>query len=150
MTTYLILKLVHVLAAILAVGTNLTYFFWLSRTKADPELAARILPNIRALDARFANPAYVVLPVTGVLMVLDADLGFTTFWILATIVLYAVLGAVAGASFAPSLRRQVELATTGADPAAYASAARRTTVTGVVTMLPAAAILYLMVLKPTP
>jgi hypothetical protein len=57
---------------------------------------------------------------------------------------------VAGASFAPSLRRQVELATTGADPAAYASAARRTTVTGVVTMLPAAAILYLMVLKPTP
>lgn len=150
MTTYLILKLVHVLAAILAVGTNLTYFFWLSRTKADPAFGAHVLPSIRILDSRLATPAYVVLPITGVLMVLDSDLGFTTFWILAAIVLYATLGAAAGALFAPSLRRQVALATAGGEPAAYAAAARRTTVTGIVTMLPAAAILYLMVLKPTP
>lgn len=150
MTTYLALKLIHVVAAILAVGTNLTYFFWLNRVKADPTFAAQILPSIQRLDARFANPAYIVLPVTGVLMVLDGDLGFTTFWILTAIVLHAALGAVAGALFVPSLRRQIALATSADAPASYAAAARRTTATGILTMLPAAAILYLMVLKPTP
>ena len=67
------------LAAIVAVGTNVTYFVWLSRTRRQPEQGAYVLPGIKALDARLANPAYVVLPVTGILMVLDADLGFTTF-----------------------------------------------------------------------
>jgi uncharacterized membrane protein len=33
MTTYLALKLIHVLAAIVALGTNVTYFVWLSRTR---------------------------------------------------------------------------------------------------------------------
>jgi uncharacterized membrane protein len=148
--TYSLLKLVHVLAAILAVGTNLTYFVWLSRARKHPEQAPHVLPGIRALDARLANPAYVVLPVTGILMVLDADLGFTTFWIGTAIGLYVVLAVVAGALFSPSLRRQVELAATGAKPPVYDQAAKRTTVTGVITMLPIAAILYLMVIKPTP
>src|SRR5678815_1946341 len=68
MTTYLALKLIHVLAAIVAVGTNVTYFVWLSRTRRQPDQGAYVLPGIKALDARLANPAYVVLPVTGILM----------------------------------------------------------------------------------
>jgi uncharacterized membrane protein len=150
MTTYLALKLIHVLAAIVAVGTNVTYFVWLSRTRRQPEQGASVLPGIRALDARLANPAYVVLPVTGILMVLDADLGFTTFWIITAIILYVAMALIAGILFSPSLRRQVEIATSGAEQSVYAEAARRTMVTGVITMLPIAAILYLMVIKPTP
>jgi uncharacterized membrane protein len=150
MSTYSFLKLVHVVAAIVAVGTNVTYFVWLARTRRYSEQAAHVLPGIKALDARLANPAYVVLPVTGVLMVLDADLGFTTFWILTAIILYVSMGVIAGVLFSPALRKQVELATIGADPAAYERAARRTTMTGVLTMVPIAAILYLMVVKPTP
>jgi len=150
MNTYSVLKLIHVLAAIVAVGANVTYFVWLSRTRRQPEQAAYVLPGIKALDARVANPAYVVLPITGIFMVLEADLGFTTFWIITAIILYVAMGVIAGVLFSPSLRRQVELATTGAEPSAYAQAARRTTVTGVITMVPIAAILYLMVIKPTP
>jgi uncharacterized membrane protein len=90
-----------------------------------------------------------VLPIAGILMVLDRDLGFTTFWILGAIVLYAVVGICGGVLFAPPLRRQTELAVTAADPAAYGAAARRTMVTGLITMVPVAAILYLMVMKPT-
>jgi uncharacterized membrane protein len=150
MTTYLALKLIHVLAAIVAVGTNVTYFVWLSRARRQPEQGASVLPGIKALDARLANPAYVVLPVTGILMVLDADLGFTTFWIITAIILYVAMALIAGILFSPSLRRQVGMATSGAEPSVYAEAARRTTVTGVITMVPIAAILYLMVIKPTP
>jgi uncharacterized membrane protein len=150
MSTYLALKLIHVLAAIVAVGTNVTYFVWLSRIRRQPEQGAYVLPGIKALDARLANPAYVVLPVTGILMVLDADLGFTTFWIITAIILYVAMGLIAAILFSPSLRRQVEIATSGAEPSVYAEAARRTTVTGIITMVPIAAILYLMVIKPTP
>jgi uncharacterized membrane protein len=139
-----------VLSAIIAVGTNVTYFVWLSSARKHPEQAPHVLPGLRALDMRLANPAYVVLPITGILMVLDADLGFTTFWIATAIGLYVALAVIAGAVFGPALRRQVELAAAAAEPSTYDQAARRTTVAGVITMLPVAAILYLMVIKPTP
>jgi uncharacterized membrane protein len=149
--TYLWLKLVHVLAAITAVGTNLTYFVWLVGVRHKNEHSAYVLKGIRRLDARIANPAYIVLPVTGILMVLDGNLGFTTFWIAAGIVLYVAMGAFAGVFFSPALRRQVELAEAGpVDEGAYEQAARRTTVTGIITMVIIGAIVYMMVMKPAP
>jgi uncharacterized membrane protein len=146
--TYLWLKLVHILAAIVAVGSNVTYFVWLRRSGSDPAREAEILRGVRAIDLRLANPAFVVLPITGILMVLDGDLGFTTFWIATAIGLYVALGFIAGAWFGPALRRQAELASAGADPVEYGAAARRTMISGSVTMVPIAAILYLMVMKP--
>ena len=114
------------------------------------EHSAYVLNGIRRLDARVANPAYVVLPITGILMVLDGDLGFTTFWIAAGIVLYVAMGAFAGIFFSPALRRQVALAERGpVEEAAYEQAARRTTLTGIITMVIIAAIVYMMVMKPT-
>ena len=148
---YLPLKLVHVLAAIVAVGTNVTYLVWLAAMKGRaPTQQAFALETVRKLDARLANPAYAVLPLTGVIMVLIADgLGFTTFWIAVAIGLYLLMGVIGGVFFAPSLRRQTELAAE-AGSAAYEAAARRTRTTGLLTMLAVAGILYLMVMKPTP
>jgi uncharacterized membrane protein len=83
-------------------------------------------------------------------MVLDGDLGFTTFSILAAIVLYVAMGVIAGVLFGPPLRRLAELARSSGEPSAYAAAVQRTTVTGLLTMVPIAAILYMMVMKPTP
>jgi uncharacterized membrane protein len=150
---YLPLKLVHVLSAIVAVGTNVTYFVWLAAMKDRPAAEQSFgLGTIKKLDSRLANPAYTVLPLTGVIMIIVSDgVELTTFWILAAIVLYALVGVIAGAFFAPSLRRQTELVATDASgSAAYEAAARRTRTTGLLTMLPVAGILYLMVIKPTP
>ena len=150
---YLPLKLVHVLSAIVAVGTNVTYFVWLAAMKDRPPAEQSFaLDTIKKLDSRLANPAYGVLPLSGVFMILVSDwVAFTTFWILFAIGLYILVGVFAGALFAPSLRRQTELvATDVSDSAAYEAAARRTRTTGLLTMLPIAGILYLMVLKPTP
>lgn len=151
MDWYLPLKLVHVVSAIVAVGTNVTYFVWLAAMKGRaPTQQAFALDTIKKLDARLANPAYGVLPLTGVIMVLVSDAWeITTFWIIAAIILYALVGVTAGALFAPSLRRQTELADE-AGSAAYEAAARRTRTTGLLTMLPIAGIIYLMVMKPTP
>ena len=70
---YTWLKLVHVLAAITAVGANLTYFYWLTMVPRSSEHSAYVLSGIRRLDARVANPAYVILPITGILTVLDVS-----------------------------------------------------------------------------
>ena len=150
---YLPLKLVHVLSAMVAVGTNVTYFVWLAAMKDRPPAEQSFaLDTIKKLDSRLANPAYGVLPLTGVIMVLVSDAwAFTTFWILFAIGLYILVGVFGGALFAPSLRRQTELvATDGSGSAAYEAAGRRTRTTGLLTMLPVTGILYLMVMKPSP
>lgn len=153
MDWYLPLKLVHVVSAIVAVGTNLTYFVWLAAMRAKPAgEQAFALETVQRLDMRLANPAYAILPITGIIMVLIADgLGFTTFWVAFAIALYIVVGVLAGAFFGPSLRRQAELAAGGeTGTPTYEAAAKRTRSAGILTMLPIAGILYLMVLKPTP
>jgi uncharacterized membrane protein len=142
---------VHVLSAIVAVGTNVTYSVWLATMKgrSQPDQSF-VLETIKTLDSRLANPAYGILPLTGVIMVLVGDLGFTTFWILAAIGLYVLVGVIAGVFFGPSLRRQTELvAREGTGSGGYEAAARRTRTTGLLTMLPVAGILYLMVMQPT-
>jgi uncharacterized membrane protein len=148
---YLPLKLVHVLSAVVAVGTNLTYFVWLAAMKGRPPAERSFaLETIKTLDSRLANPAYGILPLTGVIMILVSDgLELATFWILAAIGLYVLVGVFGGALFAPSLRRQTELVATDPADSAYEAAARRTRTTGLLTMLPVAGILYLMVMKPT-
>ena len=149
MNAYGWLKLVHVVAAIAAVGTNLTYFVWLRRIRSAPGEDAFVLQGLQELDRKLANPAYIALPVTGVAMVLLGDLDFSTFWIAAAIGLYVAMGAFAGVFFSPALRRQVELARTQQTATtAYAAAVRRTTLTGAGTMVLIALIVYLMVLKP--
>jgi uncharacterized membrane protein len=149
---YLPLKLVHVLSAIVAVGANVTYFIWLTalrgRSQQEQSFALR---TIRVIDSRLANPAYAILPITGVIMVLINDIGFTTFWVAAAIVLYILVGVFAGALFAPALRSLSEIVDReGPDSPGYAEAVKRTSARGLLTMLPIAGILYVMVLKPTP
>jgi len=55
-TTYSLLKLVHVLAAIVAVGTNVTYFAWLSRVRKHPELALQVLGRWSSPPPRTGRP----------------------------------------------------------------------------------------------
>lgn len=149
MAAYGWIKLLHVVSAIVAVGTNATYFVWLRRIRSGGAHDVFVLEGLQSMDRLLANPAYVVLPVTGIAMVLVGDLGFSTLWIAAAIGLYIAMGAFAGLFFSPALRRQIELA---ASPATsrdvYAGAVRRTTTTGAATMAFIAVILYLMVLKP--
>jgi uncharacterized membrane protein len=147
---YLWLKLLHVLAAIIAVGTNVTYFVWLRLVRDQPTDDAFVLNGLYALDRRLANPAYIVLPVTGIIMVLVGDIGFSTFWVAASLVLFIALAVFAGVAFTPSLKRQLQLAQTGGGRGSpeYAAAAKRTTTTGALTMVIIAAIVFFMVMKP--
>ena len=88
--TYEVLKFVHVLLAIVAVGFNATYAVWLARAAREPEHEAFALRGVKFLDDRIANPAYALLLVTGLSMVWVGDLDLVQFWLLTALVLYVV------------------------------------------------------------
>ena len=54
---YLFVKWLHVLAAITALGSNITYEFWLTRAAREPAVPPFTLRGIKLLDDRIANPA---------------------------------------------------------------------------------------------
>src|SRR3989442_7188096 len=66
---YVVLKFIHILSAITAVGANITYGLWDSRSQADPAHLRVTLHGINVLDDRIANPASRGLLLTGLLMV---------------------------------------------------------------------------------
>jgi Predicted integral membrane protein len=147
-TPILFLKLIHVLLAIVAVGSNVTYGFWLRRAGLDRERLTWTIETVRALDRRIANPAYVGLLVTGLLMVWAGLYPLISGWILAAIGLYVLTALLGIALFAPTIRRQ--LAEAARDPAskAYAAIARRSSVLGLITTGIVVVIVTLMVTKP--
>lgn len=143
-----LLKVVHVLAAIVAVGANVTYGFWLARAGRDRERLVFAIDTIRRLDRTIANPAYGILLLTGVGMVLTGQYRFEQGWIAASLALYVLAVVIGVALFGPAVRRQ--LAEAERDPASpdYAAAARRSNGLGLLTTAIVVAIVVLMVAKP--
>ncbi|MEY2566593.1 MAG: hypothetical protein QOE35_1122 [Actinomycetota bacterium] len=139
----------HVLLAIVAVGFNASYGIWLAGAGQAPEHEGHVLRGIKRLDDRFANPAYVLLFVTGVVLVVRGHWGFATTWVSSAIVLYVVVAAIALLGYSPALRGQIEaLEQTGARSPEYRAAAKRATVAGASTAVGTLVIVFLMVTKP--
>ena len=55
-----VLRLLHILLAIVAVGANLTYALWLRQAERDPAHLAYTIRGIRWIDRHVANPAYAL------------------------------------------------------------------------------------------
>ena len=145
---FLILKVVHVLSAIVAVGANVTYAFWLRRSGRDRDRIVDAIGGVRTLDRRLANPAYIVLLITGIGMVLTGAYSFETGWIAASVGLYVLTAILGITMFAPAIRRQLAEAERDPSSEAYAAAERRTALLGLVTTAIVVLIVVLMVTKP--
>jgi uncharacterized membrane protein len=110
---FLIVKYIHILAAIVAVGLNISYVVWILRSQREPAHTAFALKGIKFLDDRIANPAYGLLLLTGLLMVFLAGYSLTTLWIDIALVLFVFLIVVAAAFYTPALREQIKLVESG-------------------------------------
>ena len=148
MSLFVALKIVHVLAAITAVGANVTYAFWLRLAGTDQGRLLFAIEGVRRLDRLVANPAYIVLLVTGVLMVMTGTYRFEEGWLSAAIGLYVLTAAIGLTMFAPAIRRQQAEAARDPGSAEYAAAARRTNLLGILTVAIVLVIVVLMVAKP--
>jgi uncharacterized membrane protein len=150
MEPYDLVKYVHVVAAITAVGFNLSYGVWLSVTARTPEHRLHVLRTIKRLDDWIANPAYVVLLLSGLAMLAIGSIPITTTWILAALVLYAVLVVLGLGVFSRALGGQIRLLQDAStSTAVYDAAARRTTLSGALLVVIALVIVFLMVTKPS-
>ena len=145
---FLLLKTVHVLAAITAVGSNLTYGAWGARGSRDPQHLGFVLRGIKFIDDRIANPAYGLLLLTGLLMAfLVYSIGTT--WILIGLGLFIVLAIGGGAGYSPTLKKQIDvLDCEGPESAEYKALDARATGIGMFLGVLAIAAVFVMVYKP--
>jgi uncharacterized membrane protein len=146
---YGIIKYLHVLLAITAVGSNITYGAWYARSAREPEHLSFALRGIRFIDERIANPCYGLLLLTGLVLVFVGKLPWPR-WIITALVLYVVLVVLAAAGYGPALRRQIAaLEAEGSRSTNYLRWARRARVTGIATVPFVLAIVFMMVVKPS-
>ena len=146
---FTIVKYIHILAAVTAVGVNISYTAWIVRAQREPAHTAFALKGIQFLDQRIANPAYGLLLITGILMVILLPYPITTLWIDLALVLYAVLIVVAVALYTPTLRNQIKLAEAGdVTSAEFTRLGSRSQTLGIALGVIVLVILGLMVFKP--
>lgn len=143
---YLILKWIHILSAIVAVGTGATYAVWL-RAAGEDKASTRFALNGIARLEKLANPSYGVLFLSGVAMLFVNGIPWTTPWVLSGIVIFVIMGALGGMGYAPALRKQNELADKPDSPE-YLAAQERANRVGVAILLLAVIVEYLMTAKP--
>ena len=150
MTLYEFLKFLHVFLVIIAVGFNASYGIWFARAAKEPEHEAHVVRGIKVLDDKFANPAYALILVTGIAMVVEGDLGFDTFWIATGLTLYVIVALTAILGYTPLLKKQVALAEAGqVGSDEYKALSKRGGLLGMVMAVIVVTIVFLMVTKPT-
>src|SRR5919106_3847876 len=150
MSAFEIVKFLHILFAIIAVGFNASYGVWLARAGRQPDHEGHVLRGIKALDDRFANPAYGLLLVTGLIMIGISGVRITDFWIAASLALYALVVVVGAGFYTPTLRRQIEvLDVQGPRSPDFQRLSTRSRVIGIGLAVPTLIIVFLMVTKPT-
>jgi uncharacterized membrane protein len=146
---YLVMKWLHVLAAIIAVGANATYGIWIARASRTPAALPFTLRVIKQIDDKMANPCYGVLLITGLLMVYQVGVSLMTPWLLLSLVAYALIALIGLFAYTPTLKRQIEvLDRDGFESPTYQALASRGTAIGIVLAVLAMVVVFLMVVKP--
>lgn len=149
LTTYTFFKFVHVLLAIIAVGFNASYGILLARAAREPRHAEHVLRSVKVLDDRFANPAYGLLLVTGLVMVAVGDVDLSQFWLATSIGLYVLAVLLGLLVYTPTLRNQIRaIEAGGVESEAFRRLSTRGTLVGAILAVDVVAIVFLMVTKP--
>ncbi len=146
---FLLVKWLHVLSAITAVGANITYGIWMARAARQPEVLPFVLRTIKVIDDWVANPLYALLLVLGLTMAFILPIPLTTPWLLTALVLYAIATLLGMFMFVPVFRRQLRLLDSeGFGSDRYKAAARQARILGLVVGADVLIIIFMMVVKP--
>lgn len=89
------LKLIHILSAVVLLGTGAgtAYYLWTAHRSGDPRAIAVTARHVVLADFLFTTPAVIVQPVTGLWMASILGYPLLSGWILWTWILYALTGA---------------------------------------------------------
>src|SRR5713101_361664 len=149
-TWYLLLKYLHVLLAITAVGSNITYGVWKTLGAREPAHAPFALRGIAFIDNRVANPAYGLLLITGLVLLAVGEVGFRG-WVIAALILFALLIVVASGFYSRVVRQQIKVMDAeGVASVAFKRLDSQAMTYGIISLVIALLIVFLMVVKPFP
>ena len=148
MTLYFFVKYLHVLGAIVILGTGTGIAFFMLMAS----FIARTASIVVVADMLFTLTAVLLQPVTGVLLMMLSSTGFGELWISTSLGLYAV----AGLFWVPVVFMQIEMrdlarvaaAQNAALPPRYFALFRRWFLFGIPGFGSVMAILWLMIAKP--
>jgi uncharacterized membrane protein len=154
MTLYFIVKYLHVLGAIviLGTGTGIAFFMLMAHRSGDPAFIARTATTVVIADMLFTLTAVVLQPVSGGLLMMLSATTLSERWLVTSLGLYAV----AGLFWVPVIFMQIEmrnLAQTAASqhqplPPRYFVLFRRWFLFGIPGFGSVMIILWLMIAKP--
>ena len=154
MTLYFIVKYLHVLGAIviLGTGTGIAFFMLMAHRSGDPAFIARTATTVVIADILFTLTAVVLQPVSGGLLMMLSATTLAERWLVTSLGLYAV----AGLFWVPVIFLQIEMrnrAQTAASqhqplPPRYFALFRRWFLFGIPGFGSVMIILWLMIAKP--
>ena len=154
MTVYLVVKYLHVLGAIVILGTGsgIAFFMLMAHRSRDAAFIARTAAVVVIADMIFTLSAVLLQPISGGLLMMLSATSFTEPWLMISLALYAV----AGAFWVPVVFMQVEmrdLARIAAEkrqplPQRYFALFRRWFLFGIPGFGSVMIILWLMIAKP--
>ncbi|WP_027543870.1 DUF2269 domain-containing protein [Bradyrhizobium sp. WSM2254] len=107
MTLYFLVKYLHVLGAIviLGTGTGIAFFMLMAHRTNDVDFIARTASVVVIADAIFTLSAVILQPVSGGLLMMLSATSFTERWLLVSLALYAI----AGLFWIPVVFMQIEM-----------------------------------------
>lgn len=151
-STYLWLKYLHVLLAIVAVGFNAAYGLIIARARTTgpdaPELRYA-LRTVKVMDDYVANPAYILLFLTGLATAHVGGIPMSAKWIHGSMALLFIALALGYGLYTPTLRKQIAvLEARGASDPEFLRLSNRGRILGMVLALIVLVIVFLMVFKP--
>jgi uncharacterized membrane protein len=154
MTIYFVIKYLHVLGAIVILGTGsgIAFFMLMAHLSKNADFIARTGAVVVIADTIFTLSAVIAQPITGMELMIVQSISVREHWILAALALYVL----AGLFWIPVVFMQVEmrdLARAAADkseplPARYFVLFRRWFIFGIPGFGSVMTILWLMIAKP--
>jgi uncharacterized membrane protein len=154
MTLYFLVKYLHVLGAIVILGTGggIAFFMLMAHRSGDAAFIARTASTVVLADMLFTLTAVLLQPLTGGFLMMLSSTAFTELWISASLGLYAV----AGLFWVPVIFMQIEMRDLARAasvqnaplPPRYFALYRRWFLFGIPGFGSVMAILWLMITKP--
>jgi len=154
MTSFLILKWLHVIGAtvLLGTGAGIAFFMVRAHQTRDPKIVAAVASIVVLADYVFTLAAVVAQPITGFWLAQLVGYPLTSFWIIASLGLYLVTGAF----WVPVVfmqKRMRDLAHAAAEatsqlPPEYFRLYRRWFAFGIPAFFAVLAIFWLMIARP--
>lgn len=107
MTVYFLVKYLHVIGAIVILGTGagIAFFMLMAHRSGDAAFIARTAATVVIADMLFTLAAVILQPVTGGLLMMLSSSSFAERWLATSLVLYAL----AGLFWIPVIFMQIEM-----------------------------------------